>query len=393
MNNSASDKDQALWFSIFRQSDSWLDWENYIRYAECQTLIPKNLAAQWTKALEFFRNQLRKDFLRQNRHHHPLVDLITGFSPWQIGRIVQYAQMLEQLSISDPDYPEFLKKLSAPTGAKAEAMAFLNIAGILQTAGFKVRFPAIVLAQKNPDLQITDPMTGQLIYGEISRMEESEERKHISDNYEEIRKMLLTYLKNPLYSAIQLAITPFGYSWKLTNILRQLEMEMEDKNHWAEYHDTYFSIHLFPLSQEAEFNSWLTQYNRRKGFKGMPLNFDDNPRIAGYKIREESRHFGQDQAGIIFIPVSILHFWQQHSDDAERSFKRQLQKRPNVIGIYIYSEALHPDGVLANFPTDDRVTRHQIDDSLTRYSIFVRNEAFNRPIHSTTLERIFGILG
>ncbi len=392
MNNPNLQAELALHFSIFTTPEAHLEWENYIRYAREQTQFPLDVTRRWIDTLTFLRQELDEGFLRQTNHYHPLIELITGAEPWQVERLIQYTDILQYLASMDPDYPAFLEKLKAPKAAKSEAMDFLLIAEILHSSGLQVRFPKEILLQKNPDIVGTDPSTMQVIYAEISRMEESDKRVKLDKSYGRLYSVIHRCLCNPLYSAKQLHQTPFGYPRKLAAALLQLQKDVSEKNEWAEYEDMYFTIRLYPLSQEPIFNAWLEKEDRRKGLNGPPLNFDDTSRISGYKIREEAKHFRRDQAGLIFIPVNSLHFWQQHTEEAKRSFQYRLRKYPNIIGVYSYSEMLHPDAASFRFPTDDRFTRQQLNGPLTRYSFFVRNEAFNLSIHPATHQKILSAL-
>ena len=388
MADTTIDADQALRFSIFTTPESHLDWDCILLFARKQTRIPELIADLWIDALCFLREALSEQFLSQTNHYHPLIDLITGSEDWQVDRLIQYSRILRDLRADDPDYPAYLKKLKAPISARTEAMDFLLVAGMLQQSGFHIRFPKEIPNQKNPDIVCTDPNTSQSVFIEVSQMEESDKRTQLAQDYTRFHNIIQQHLHNFFYSAAQLHLAPFNYSWKLTSILKQLQKDVSDNNTWAGYQDTYFTIRLYPLTAEAEFNAWLQNQDRRKGFNAPPLDFDDTFRISGYKIRAEARHILPNRPGLIVLPINVLHFWQQHTGKATDSFEYQLQHRPNIIGVYLYSEMLHPDGFLFRFTTDDRFTRQQINGSLTRYSLFVRNKAFNCPIHPDTLKNI-----
>ena len=393
MTDTTIDIDLTLWFSIFNTADSHIHWKNYIRYANEQIQFTQEVTKRWINALIFLQSQLGNRFLHPTKPRHPLTGLITGVNPWQVERVIRYAEIIQHLAATDPDYEHFRRKLIGPVAAKAEYMDFLLVADILHSAGLEVYFPKPIPTQKNPDLVITDPSCPATIFGEVSSTHAKKKRNDESKSYDDLYKIIGRHLQNPLYSAGQLRIPPPLYTKKLEKALVRLQNQVEEKNTWAEYEDRYITVRLYPLSQEATFNTWLQEADRRKGFHGIPQNFDDTDRITGYKIADEASHFLPHQTGLIFLPINALHFWQQHTEDAKQSILRCLRKHPNVLGVFLYSELQHPDAVLFRFNnTDDRFTRQQLSGLLTRYSVFVQNEAFTNSIHKGTLQRILTTL-
>lgn len=392
MNAQSVDRDLALRFSIFTNIESYKNWESYLNYAQNQTRFSKDITFKWIEAIEILRKLLGEDFIRQINQWHPLMGLISESCDWQVKRQIEYADILEQLFLHDPDYSSFIKKLKAPVTAKQEAMDFLNTASILKNAGFQIRIPEEVINQKNPDMICIDPETSQHIYIEISQMKNSARRASIEHSYKELYKVVKKNLNNPFYSANQLMIPPFGYKGKLAGVLSDLEKQTREFNTWVQYEDTYFSIRLYPLSEERAFNNWLVKENRRKGFLGIPLDFDDTSLISSYKIRDEARQILPDKTGLIVLPVNILHFWLQHSGEAIRSFQYRLKKYPNIIGVYLFSEILNPVADSLRFNTDDRFNRQNLGGGLIKYSLFVRNDEFNNAIDQGTLRRLLNVL-
>ncbi len=175
-------------------------------------------------------------------------------------------------------------------------------------------------------------------------------------------------------------------------ILLELETKVATANGPATYTDDFFTITLFPLSQMQELQTWLTAQDRRKGFNGVALNYDDTERVAGNKIRDKAKQLPADGAGIIFIPLSWQHFWHQQVSKTIGRFQSRMADLPHVLGVFIFSEIIHVDAETFRFNSDDAFDRTAIADALTMYSLFVGNPAFNRPINPATVKKIIRVL-
>lgn len=370
--------------TIFDKPGSHRYWENYIEYAPFYTDVPPSVILRWVAALEYLRSQLGDGFLRSMKNPHPFVNLITTLSPWHIARTIRYANILRDLQHNDPGYLAFLKKLRSPVESKNEIMDFLHVAEILSTSGLITRYPEPMPDQKNPDLQIIDPDTGQSISAEISRLDDSGARAVQNHSYKELDSVLRTHLRNPLHSARQLGIPPPAYYDTLPSILYRLQDQVEAWHGHVQYKDDYIEIDVFPLIPLASFYNWLDENNRRKGFNGMPLSFDDTNRISDRKIKTEAGHFPPAEMGLIIFPCTPFHFMHQRSGEVIQTFKRRLSRYPNIIGIYLFAEIMDADGGLI---ADKGYFRSQVDSAITRYSLYVEND-LAKPIDAAIRQKI-----
>lgn len=361
----------SQFYTIFDKPGSHLYWENYIDYAPFFAGIGPKVAKDWVEALEYLRSQLGDGFLREMKNSHPFANLITTLTPWHITRTIHYADILRDLQQNDPGYSAFLKKLRSPVGAKNEMMDFLYAARILNTTGLITRFPKAIPDRKNPDLQIIDPNTGQSVSAEISRMDDSGERTLQNQSYKSLASILRRHLRNPLHSARQLSVPIPAYYDTLPTVLYRLQDQVEAWGGHAQYKDDYLEIDLFPLDNFAVFNSWLDENDRRKGFNGMPLNFDDTKRVSDRKIKTEAGHFIPVKTGLIIFPCSPFHFMHQKSTEIIQAFKHRLSRYPNIIGIYTYAEIMESD---ASLIADKGYLRKQVDNGITQYSLYVEND-------------------
>jgi hypothetical protein len=381
-------EDMQIFHTIFNRPESHLYWENYIEYGRINTEIPQALASRWADALDFLRTQLDDGFLRAMNHSHPFANLITTLSPWHIARTIRYADILRNLQRHDPGYPAFLKKLRSPVDAKNEMMDFLRVAEIFHGAGLTTRFPEPFPDQKNPDFHILDSDNGQMVLGEISRVDNSGARFEQTHSYKQLAPLIRRCLRNPVYSARQLSVPPAGYANALPPILDRLQDQAEAWQEHAKFEDDYVEIDVFPLDEFDAFNNWLQENNRRKGFNGMPLNFNDIGRISDKKIKTEAEHFAPSQPALIILPVTLFHFMHQDAGEAIRVFKRRLMEYPNIIGIYLYAEIIESE---ASFSSDKGYTRKQIDGPLTQYSLFVDNDVA-MPIEAGIRQKLLSAL-
>jgi hypothetical protein len=199
-------------------------------------------------------------------------------------------------------------------------------------------------------------------------------------------------LTNPVYSAIQFQLTPADYPEPLPPHLAALQEKAIATNGPVEYTNEYILVTLFPETQLAALNAWTTETNRRKGFNGVPLLVDETNRISGNKIKRESKQLSKDSPGLIAIPVSPLHFWQQKVSATSANLQARMKGLHHVVGTFVYAECLHPDADQFRFNSDDEFARVSVAGPLTRYSLFIPNPSFNLPLNHNTHKKLFGAL-
>jgi hypothetical protein len=388
MDNPAPILHPDLYFRFFPDAAARRRWDNYFRYIQTHTELSARLKSEWTDALKYFRKILDENFLK--KADHPITRLVTGLAIWQAEQLIDYSHTLQYLAGNDPDHIQLLNKLKSDD-ADTEAIPFLTIAHLLKGIGFLVRFPSEDPSRPNPDAVITDTDPRAIVYGEVSKLGDSDLRKAYSDNYYILDHILRQTLCNPLHSTQQLTFLPEEQQAGLAAALEDLRDRVFDTQAPADYKDPYLRITLFPLEQEPVFNTWLQTADRRKGLNGPPLDYDETPRIAGNKLKREARQIPAGQPGLIFIPVRPLYFFHLHTDDTIRAFQYRLQHHPNIIGVYLFAEILLPNVSLHRFGPHARFTETAVHGPLTRYSLFVRNEAYQANLPPETLTRINSI--
>jgi len=391
MDTTQFEADVALRFSIL-DINNHFDWDPHLRYAREQTLYPPDLTARYVYALTQLREILGASFLRQVRYTHPLANMILEPGPWQIQVLCEYADLLQHLSANDPNYSHLRQKLLSPVEAKRQAMYFLHIGQLLRSAGLDVRFPTEIAGQKNPDVKIADPDTGQIINGEVSRLDQSKDRLDTEHNYYQLRRIMREHLTTPLYSAVQLQWMPEEYLATVGPRLAALQQQVAETSAPAECTDDYFTIKLFPLSQQDTLHSWMDAANRRKGFIGLPQSFDETRRIADNKVARKSKQLLADNPGVLFFPVSSLHFWGQRVTETTATLQHTMRVLPQVFGAYLFAECLHVDAEQFRFNADDGFDRTTIAGALARYSLFIPNPAFDHPLQKETRIKLLSAL-
>jgi hypothetical protein len=185
---------------------------------------------------------------------------------------------------------------------------------------------------------------------------------------------------------------PEEYLVSLGPRLTTLQQQVAETSTPAEYTDDYFTITLFPLSQQEEFYAWTTTTNRRKGLNGPPQDFDETRRIANNKIARKSTQLLADNPGVLFLPVSSLHFWSQRVTETTAILQHRVKERPHVFGAYVFAECLHVDAEEFQFNADDAFDRVTIAGALAKYSLFILNPAFDHPLPEKTRIKLLSAL-
>ena len=167
---------------------------------------------------------------------------------------------------------------------------------------------------------------------------------------------------------------------------------MRESREGSTYTDEYLTITQFPIDQEPQFNAWMDKYHRRKGFHGIPQNYDETERIGGNKIPDKGEQASAMGPGIVFLPVPRQHFCTQRVTQTVARLQARMSTFPGLIGTFLFSEIIHIDPQDFRFHADDAFLRRPLADGLTLYSLFVPNPSFIGSIDNSMLEKLFHAL-
>jgi hypothetical protein len=377
-----------LYNSIFCERANLFQWGKYQEYARRQTLVEPELSSLWVAALQTFKSELGRKFLEQVKGIHPLTRWIRGIDRTSVLRLVQIANIIQYLKTTDPNYKSFRRRLQSPDWAKRETMALLVVGLLLRLVGLDIHIVPEKPPFQTPDFAMSDPASDQIIYGELSGLAPADELKGPAEDYEKVNALIRGTLTNHLFSADLLARIPLGYEEQLTLILQSLEAGVSETHEDATYTDEFLTITQFPIDQMAEFNAWMDKNNRRKGFHGIPQNYDYTERIGGNKIPDKGKQASVMGNGILFIPVPWQHFWHQRVSHTIARLEVRMSTFPRMFGTFLFSEIIHIDPQDFRFHADDAFLRRPLADGLTLYSLFVPNPAFIGSIDNRMLDKL-----
>jgi hypothetical protein len=256
-------------------------------------------------------------------------------------------------------------------------------------AGFTVDIPDDIQKQKNPDIVITGPESGEHFYIEVSKVNESKVRDNQQDNYEELYAAL-SYGEYQLpYSCNQLAyISPDEMPEVLALIHDVLKRATFEKQ-FIVHVDEKIRIAVAHPDRYSELGHWITINDFRKGLLGLPLNFNDTSRIANYKIEREAEQIPVGYSGLIYLPINALYYVHFDMEESINYFNKKLMVFPNVLGVVTYGY-LVDDAEPANFPVDGHFFNiRRIHERVSRYLCFVRNEHYTGTLTEVTLNAIY----
>lgn len=368
--------DLKLYNSIFLEEADLYRWDKHRDYILRQSLVEPELAVVWAQSLHTLEVELGRKFLVPGKHVHPLAQWVMRIDRTGAIRLAQIAYLVRYLKATDPHYERFRQRLQSPKWARQETMALMIMGHLIRVAGLDMVTIPEATGRQTPDFAMTDPESGQAIHGELSQLAPADDLAGPANDYEEINTIIDTTLKNPLFSANLLSRIPPGYSEQLPAILRVLEAYVDDTREGTTYTDDHLTITQFPIDQMTEFNSWMDKYDRRKGFHGIPQDYDDTERIAGNKIPDKGVQTSVNGAGILCIPVPWTHFWHQQVTHTVARITARMAGFPQMLGTFLFSEIIHFDAQNFRFHADDAFLRRTLANGLTLYSLFVTNPAY-----------------
>lgn len=351
--------------------------------------IPPQLRDTYEEIIIFFKEELGKGFFKNCSQEHPLIYKFTNAAPWQIYELKEWADTLKWLKQTDKNYDHMLTKIKKSKKFQTEGIWFLELATFLRKQNLTITFPPEVQSQSNPDAEVFNPETGELFYIEVSQVNIRSKTIKSSQLFFRITDIFFKHGFELPYSMQLLKAVDQSI---VTIIIERIKdtCEIVRKNEsFIQYADEYVKFAIAHPIQNNHLEEWCKQNNTQKGAYGLPVDFNETPRIiSNQKIRTEADQIPKNQTGILFMPVEFLYFLTMDKVETLTTFKNYLSNYPHIQSLVLYCAIGQPlPNVKIDIPESKDLFIVTTSNDKTRYLFYITNPTYNKSLSVPTIDK------
>lgn len=352
--------------------------------------MPAELRGRWIAAIHVWRDELGRDFLKSHGATHPIVIMLqngaTG-AVWAIEKIINSASDLLLLKADMTSYRKLKEKLYSPAKCKNEGMPFLDVAAMFMAKGYGVTFLDEVPGRKNPDIGLTDPLSGEKLFIEVSRLEVSDDTLSSERSYRDFCA-LFPFVDIP-YSCYQARNFAREDIADVLDRVQAHRVQTLSANDISYHEDSEIRLAMAPIHMRAEFEDWCMANNMRSGLHGKSLDFDETRRIKNNKLDKECKQILPGTSGLVIIPCHAIYFYMIDVEQAVHSFQQVLDKYPSVLGIAVYADILDATEEVIFVGEGYHMSVKLVGGVLARKILFVENTHCFKLNHMASVRQVF----
>jgi hypothetical protein len=365
-------------------------WNEYLAYLENSEDISSELKIQVKESYEFLRTEFDENFLTNNPRGNPVALKIFNKAPWQVEDLVFFTKTLRKIKESDPHYQILLSKLKGKERSQLEGLPMIEIVQMAFNSNIDIRIEPIVEYSKKPDFELINPQNNDRFYGELSSLDDSDERKRRSSFH--FRLFRLIEMTAPYFSYACLLKKPpvDDHIQGVLEFVKYCKSQITTSQSFQFFENDYMKIGFSTQDKLQELKNWATSNNLNLGnISGLELDYDDSKRIINNKIDEKAQQLPNSYNGVIFIRVKPLFFFTDGVSKLIEQTQASLKNYPHVIGLIVYStlgwekkESLTPfkNGFLSI---------KQQNHHTCRYTLFILNNELDLKVSIDTLKKVF----
>ncbi|HEX9504188.1 MAG TPA: hypothetical protein VF974_07805 [Patescibacteria group bacterium] len=363
-------------------------WDMVYQFIEQDMQLSPTLKQDWKQAVGFLKAELGKGFFNNCGRNHPVLSMLRGVGEGQVVDLVKLVELLRQLKITDTNYPVLISKITSKR-ATNEGFPFLEIARRHILQGFSVYFLEEVQGQKNPDIRLRHEPTGELVFVELSKLNESEKRSLAWEQYRRLRNVMTFYgYDYPCAGQLHQYIADRAVENMVIETIKKLKDEVYENKHIASYSDEYLSIAFADAGSIQALDQWCAQHKVQRRFQGLPVEFKDTYRLVGRgRIKDEAIQIHPDQCGLLYFPIQFLYFMDLSNDlpAAIDSFTSALLPFTHIIGLVLYTEIIGANQTPFLLEDGHLLSLTANESGIQRYTLFVQNSNFKGSLSSAAM--------
>jgi hypothetical protein len=373
-------------YKLFRIPMESLTWKILFDRVNSSEGISIEKKEKFWKALEFLKMELGKGFLNSCGTDHPICLKLEN--PCLKNDLLQFVETLQILKHLESNYPLLLKKLRSRIHSRNEGVFFVDIAGFYLHGNFDVYFIDEIQGEKTPDIRITDPVTKETFFIEVSRMDDSEERKRAGNEQRIIGNTFIKYGYDLLHSFNQLQHIDKAEIVRTVNKIKFIKDEVSRNKSFVHFNNGFIDMAVAHHLKAKEFNAWCAGNKRQSGIYGLSVDFNETLRILQHgKIRDKVKQLPADGSGLLYIPVHIIYFLFTDIAMSFALLSEEIIKYPRVLGIVLYADlGQSMDEKYIVFM--EHAYTIKVQNGISRYRMYINNRSYKGGLHEQTIRRI-----
>lgn len=377
-------------YKLFRLKPAAPRWNDLIELAEHAYFLDLLLKKAWKEALFFLREELGTGFLKTCGVNHPLCQKLSAGSELQVKELVACVNVLKTLKESEgSNYPALLKKLKSKSRSRSEGIPFMEIARSYLQRGFHVKFPAEIEEQKNPDLMIKSPETGESFFIEVSRINDTITRSITHEQFSAICEANMS-VGEDLPCAIKQHL--FLDNEQLKSIkerMLRLKKEAWEEKRLSYWESPEISMAFVHPQQPELLENWCKEKGLGKGIGGLSVEFNDTNRLMRQqKIRQEAKQIPTESTGLLYFPIQFLYMMCMDKIETIAAFEKELTAFPNIYGLILYADVIHPLAGPVCLDSAHIYSMKQTIGGAVRYMLFIQNPSYDAKLSGKTILQI-----
>lgn len=376
------------YFKIFKNSEDHYKWEKQKDYALVADGLEENVRKKYYDALIVFEKVLGRSFLKSSHRNNPIRQMVIEKTEFRIFELIEFADTLKQLETSDINFSELIKKLLMRDKSKQEGIPFVEIAKNYINENFKVSFPVENNVDKSPDIRIINPDNNEVVYIEVSSLNENEERILIRQNHYFFHKNF-HYLppQNSFIGKQKEIIKESEYS-EISKIIATAKERAHQNEQIVYYSDKRFFFLIAPRQYKNDFIEISKKYFWDiDNIEGLSIDFNLTNQIIS-KIKKEAYQIPPKFNGLLYFPVSPIYFMTTEINLIIERIENYLINFKSIIGIVIFSKIVD-NNKEKQISIGKHFYRRRIIKNLSCESLYIHNKNAEIFISVETLNKIF----
>jgi hypothetical protein len=389
---------------IFKELADQVNWEKHLEYIRRNPEFKQEKRTNLINIYNFLKKELGKDYLgRCYRDGNNTLNHWLCGGGYQESQLNWVTESLKHFKQQNCNYQTgLLGRLRSNEEANRQGFPFLIAGDSLRKAGFEVMFEPEVNFNKKPDLKITIPEINEIIYGEVSQLNESKVREQAGYTYHSLFELFhfKTLVVNFAAKIHQIALKEDIVS--ITNIILEAKGNAhKNKAFIVVTREETGGIIEFGVAHNDKVHE-LEEWAKEKKYRGinelfsLSLDFNYTSRLRS-KISDEAKQLPESHAGIIYVtlPATYFLFGVPSLFDMIDSLKEELAKFPHVIGICLCSHLGNVSEPVKEIFGFNYFERKMVHEDIQQDVLFVINNEFNIELENlaNTLLKLYNSFG
>ena len=394
-------------FEMFRTHDDHFNFDRYIEQLPAIDL--SEIDRQRTgAAISYLRNLFGDNFLRDafvNRSS--LLSLFINAAPRARLELVSLAESLKGL-----EQVENFENLVSEIGDHRvnAAISVLQTAARFSLTGFDVSLdptvristPGGIVRDKVPDLKLSNPETGEVVFAEVSRLRKSTKQEKNSHAFrsiwmavDSIRYMgpgALDDVANPKWMRAYVRVLKILEQDELEMALRrirELAQEVLATNEYRELILDEIEVGISPAHDHSRAKEFAAARNMKEFVESPLIPLNEVVRVQG-KIFQKMQQLPRDKPGIVVITTDEnLLFLVYSLEEIIQGVVEKMIRFPHVFAVVLTHASIGgpEQPLVANFG-EHIYTKHTSEALATHLALIVRNPSCTNSVSASTLDKL-----